>query len=66
MPLRVISYDGASYKQEFLDKSNTKRYPVATLVLYFGTDSKWTAPKSLYECFDVPKELKPLFFWNGL
>jgi hypothetical protein len=59
MPLRVISYDGASYKQEFLDKSNTKRYPVATLVLYFGTDSKWTAPKSLYECFDVPKELKP-------
>ena len=25
MTLRVISYDGASYKQEFLDKTNIKR-----------------------------------------
>ena len=25
MTLRVISYDGASYKQDFLDKTNTKR-----------------------------------------
>lgn len=32
MPLRVISYDGASYKQQLLDKKQKKRYPVATLV----------------------------------
>ncbi len=59
MPLRVISYDGASYKQQLLDKKSRKNYPVATLVLYFGTDSKWSAPKNLLECFDVPETLKP-------
>ena len=59
MPLRVISYDGASYKKQLLDKGSKENYPVATLVLYFGTESKWTAPKKLYECFNVPNELKP-------
>ena len=59
MPLRVISYDGASYKQELLDKNLKRKYPVVTLVLYFGTDTKWTAPKNLRNCFDIPEELKP-------
>ena len=59
MPLRVISYDGASYKQELLDVRCTKRYPVVTLVLYFGTKNKWTAAKRLYDCFEIPEELKP-------
>ncbi|MBO4639006.1 MAG: Rpn family recombination-promoting nuclease/putative transposase [Treponema sp.] len=59
MPLRVISYDGASYKQELLDKNLKQKYPVATLVLYFGTDSKWKAPKRLHDCFTIPEELKP-------
>ena len=59
MPLRVISYDGASYKQELLDKNLKQKYPVATLVLYFGTDSKWKAPKRLHNCFKIPEELKP-------
>ena len=58
MPLRVISYDGASYKQQLLDKNENSNYPVATLVLYFGTEKRWTAPKNLYGCFNVPKELK--------
>ena len=59
MPLRVISYDGASYKQELLDKKLIQKYPVATLVLYFGIDSKWKAPKKLHDCFKIPDELKP-------
>ena len=33
-------------------------YPVVTLVLYFG-DKKWTRPKTLFECFDIPEKLKP-------
>ena len=28
-------------------------------MLYFGTDERWTAPKRLFGCFDVPKELRP-------
>lgn len=60
MPLRVISYDGASYKQQLLDNKNQKkRYPVATLVLYFGTEEKWAKAKHLYDCFEVPEKLKP-------
>ena len=59
MPLRVISYDGASYKQQLLDKKQKKRYPVATLVLYFGTEEKWYKEKHLYDCFEVPEKLKP-------
>ena len=59
MPLRVIAYDGASYKQQYLDNKLKKKYPVATLVLYFGTDSEWTAPTNLLDCFEVPEQLKP-------
>ena len=67
MPLRVISYDGASYKQQLLDNEKDKTkdtkkkslYPVVTLVLYFGTDEKWTTHKNLISCFKVPEELKP-------
>ena len=59
MNFRVISYNGASYKQQLLDKNRKKRYPVATLVLYFGTDEKWSEAKRLYECFNIPEKLKP-------
>ena len=58
MPLRVISYDGASYKQQLLDTNQKKRYPVATMVLYFGTEEKWSKAKHLYDCFEVPEKLK--------
>ena len=59
MPLRVISYDGASYKQQLLDKKAKQRYAVTTIVLYFGTKEKWSTPKNLLGCFKVPDELKP-------
>ncbi len=60
MPLRVISYDGASYKQQLLDKTQTKRYPVVTLVLYFETKEKWNSNKCLFDCFgDFPEQLTP-------
>ena len=65
MPLRVISYDGASYKSQLLGNEGDvysgdtgKRIPVITIVLYFGT-SRWNNPVSLYDCFGtVPEELK--------
>ncbi|WP_405379023.1 Rpn family recombination-promoting nuclease/putative transposase [Phascolarctobacterium sp.] len=46
MPLRVISYDGASYRAQLNDKEPCE---VITLVLYFGT-KHWTAPKRLSDC----------------
>lgn len=58
MPIRVIGYDGAAYRNQ-IQKEETQRYPVVTLVLYFGYEKRWDTTLHLVECFDVPKELKP-------
>jgi len=57
MPLRVIGYDGTAYRAELLDESK-ERYPVVTLVLYFGV-KHWDKPLRLFDCFDVPAEFQP-------
>ena len=60
MPLRMIGYDGAEYRVQ-LTKENEggTRYPVITLVLYFGYKKRWDQAKSLWECLDIPEEVKP-------
>ena len=71
IPLRVVSYDGAGYRAQLLaDKRKKKkgegrkardrlpRYPVVTLVLYFGM-RHWKKPRSLLERLTVPPELAP-------
>lgn len=56
MPLRIIGYDGASYRQQILDKR--KIYiPVVTIVLYFGTKERWNKPKSLKEVLNITKDI---------
>lgn len=60
--LRVISYDGAAYRDQMNHDETGKpkeRYPVVTLVLYFGYEKHWDKPLSLKERFDIPKELDP-------
>ncbi len=67
MPLRLFSYDGAAYRAQLLtDKEELKkhgrkapRFPVITLVLYFGYSKKWNTPTSLYERLSIPEDLKP-------
>ena len=54
MPLRVMGYDGASYRAELQQKV---RYPVITLVLYFGKEP-WGRNRSLYDVMDIPKGLE--------
>lgn len=71
MPLRVMGYDGDSYRDEMnqdtivVDEATGKkrrvrhkRYPVITLVLYFG-EKPWKKPRCLYDVIDVPDKLKP-------
>ena len=68
MPLRVIAYDGASYKKQIIDKkeraksnkahAQSKFYPVITLVVYMG-DKPWNKNVSLHEVLDIKPELKP-------
>ena len=55
MPLRVIGYDGAAYRAEL---SQNDRYPVITLVLYFG-DEPWERNRTLYDVIDVPEVFRP-------
>lgn len=57
MILRVISYDGATYRKQL---NNEDIYPVQTLVIYWGKD-RWTAPLSLKERIGRPEEIKKLF-----
>ena len=60
MPLRVYSYDGAEYRTQLLKENRKKpRYPVVTLVLYFGTDRHWDKPLTLHEALNVPERLRP-------
>lgn len=62
MPFRIISYDGAPYRSQLLKTEerikngrvkkvvSKKRYPVITIVLYFG-EKLWKYPKNLCNCF---------------
>lgn len=59
MPLRVIGYDGAEYRAQLLEKETGVRYPVVTLVLYFGHKKHWNQPISLLERVNVPEKFRP-------
>ena len=72
MPLRVIGYDGAVYRDELnklkpeeeVDDGSPKLplqlYPAITLVLHFDYEHRWTGPRTLKECFPhIPPELDP-------
>ena len=62
MPLRVIGYDGAAYRAQLnADKpyEPNVRYPVVTIVLYFGFEMHWNKERRLKECFDIPAALEP-------
>ena len=55
--IRVIGYDGTSYRGQLLGE-NEKKYPVVTLVLYFG-ERKWSRNKTLYETLNISDNVKP-------
>lgn len=58
--LRLLGYDGAAYREQLLkDKKQLHRYPVITLVLYFGTKRHWRKNLSLKERLIMPEELDP-------
>lgn len=59
MPLRVFSYDGASYRRQLLSENDENLIvPVVSLVLHFGM-KEWSSPHNLKGVIDIPKELEP-------
>ena len=59
MPLRILSYDGAAYRAQLLNKKAVSRYPVVTLVLYFGYKKRWDKSLNLLDCLEIPEDFKP-------
>ena len=57
MIFRSYGYDGSSYAAQ-VRSGNKERYPVITLVLYYGIP-EWKEPITLYEALNIPEELKP-------
>ena len=55
MPLRVIGYDGAAYRAEL---ETPDRYPVVTLVLYFG-DKPWGKKRTIFDIVKIPEKIRP-------
>ena len=53
MILRVISYDGATYKNQI---GNEHIYPVFTIVIYWGKN-EWKGPTTLKERIECPEEI---------
>ena len=54
MPVRIFGYEGASYRGQHDKKTIV---PVITMVLYYGTDRKWTAPVNIKSLINVPDGL---------
>lgn len=58
MPVRVIGYDGAAYREQLLVKDVDRVWPVVTVVLNFS-ENRWRKNRSLLECLDIPEEIRP-------
>ena len=43
----------------FKENKDNPRYPVVTMVLYFGYKQHWTAPVYLHDALEIPERLKP-------
>ena len=67
MVFRVIGYDGTAYRAQ-LDETMSRgsRYPVITMVLYFGYQRRWNAPVSLLEKVTIPEGLDPYVYDYGM
>ena len=58
MALRILEYDGAEYRAQLLKGGQKERYPVVTLVLYFGYDRHWSYSAELRNRLQIPEGFK--------
>ena len=57
MPFRIIGYDGSAYRAQLLEKKETV-VPVVTMVLYFGTETRWHKLRNLKALLNIPEGLE--------
>lgn len=58
MPIRVMAYDAAVYRNQLGKNMPDRHYPVVSLVLYLGYKENWNGPFRLKECLDIPPALE--------
>ena len=58
MPLRVMNYDAAGYRAQLSSRSGDERYPVISLVLYYGYRHRWRKARTLHESLRIPEQFK--------
>ncbi len=62
MPVRIISYEGASYRSQLLRKGDEwlpdRIYPVVTMVFNYS-NQRWNRADNLKDCMEIPKPLVP-------
>jgi predicted transposase YdaD len=73
MALRLLSYVVRQLEHWRREHPDSRLMPmILPLVLYYGPDGVWTAPRRVEELFDVPEEERELWlavlpqFWYGL
>lgn len=54
MPIRVMSYDAASYRVQLAGNIPEEPHPVMSIVLYLGYQYKWNAPLTVRGCLRIP------------
>lgn len=54
MPIRVMSYDAASYRAQIADKNIRGPHPVMSIVLYLGYKYRWNEPLTVRGCLRIP------------
>ena len=60
MPVRIIGYDGAAYRNQIKKNEKGPFCPVVTIALSFDYKKRWKKPLHLIDCFDhIPRELRP-------
>ena len=57
MPVRVFSYDGASYRKQMQEKADII-VPTVTIVLHFGIEKRWSGATNLKELLQIPKGME--------
>ena len=55
MPVRIFGYEGANYRSQL---NNQTIIPVISLVLYFGTETRWHKPRNLKALLNIPEGLE--------
>lgn len=55
MSVKIFGYEGANYRSQLESDQIT---PVISLVLYFGTEDRWTKPRHLKELLNIPSGLE--------